>query len=254
MIFEHFQAISNYDLQEAPYVEDDGIEEWHCTPRAKSNHLPYIVTINRVDGPELSNIMVCTCDMPSNYLLPCSHVMAVNQHIFHQPVILAQVGDRWRRNWQPSSFRPRQEPAQFSEDDAKDAIIDGVAVEMEFAHPEDEVERNTVSWEMSCDEVLAHVDEALEHSRDRPAMMDICRAFAREMRDVLLKRLVGDYTRGGPLSRRVLGDIQQNDDSNADVSRLQNPQITSSNKRQRRFLSKGENVLGRSAAAGLLTQ
>jgi hypothetical protein len=71
--------------------------------------------------------------------------------------------------------------------------INEPAVHYKFVHPEDDVERQTVAWEMGCDDVLTHVDEALLLSRDRPAMMDICRAHARELRDTLRKRLVGDY-------------------------------------------------------------
>jgi hypothetical protein len=135
-------------------------------------HSVITVTINRLDSQERSNIMVCTCDMPSNYLLPCSHVMAVNQHVFHHPVIMAQVGDRWRRDWQPSSFQPRQQATQPSEPEDKNSM-DGEAQQIQFAHPEDEEEGKTIAWEMGCDDVMARVNEALQLSRDRPAMMDI---------------------------------------------------------------------------------
>jgi hypothetical protein len=98
---------------------------------------------------------------------------------------------------------------------------------------------------MGCDDVLALVDEALQLSRDRPAMMDICRAYARELRDTLRKRLVGDY--GGPGVGGADGD--QSDSSSTDIGRLKNPQLTLRlSKRQRRFESRGENVLGRSMA------
>jgi hypothetical protein len=90
VIYNHFQAICHYDLVPLE-AEDDGIEEWNCVDRDRPNQPPQTVTINRLESsdPRRSNIMVCTCDMPSNYMLPCAHVMAVNQHVFHEPVILA---------------------------------------------------------------------------------------------------------------------------------------------------------------------
>jgi hypothetical protein len=69
--------------------------------------------------------------------------MAVNQHVFQEPVILAQVGNRWQRDWQPSPFRPRQQATQSDEEEKESSSEP--AQEMEFVHPEDDVKRQTGS-------------------------------------------------------------------------------------------------------------
>jgi hypothetical protein len=230
---EHFQAISNYTLEEVDFTEDDGIEEWRCINRDHPTSV-HVVTINRVPDPDLSNIMVCTCELPSNYQLPCTHVMAVNQLVFQQPVIFAQVGQRWRRAWQPSSFQPRQQPMNFFSADSQ--VLDGVGAEEEFDQPEDETERKVVAWEMSRDEMYAAMDELMECSRDRPAIMDIIREFMRELKTTVNRRLIGDYSNSTALSRHVLGSGASGDTGD----RLRNPLPRDTSKRQKRYLGRSE--------------
>jgi hypothetical protein len=50
------------------------------------------------------DFMHCSCYWPTMYLLPCRHVIALNLHLFNQPFMSGQVGQRWLR-----SYRPRPE-------------------------------------------------------------------------------------------------------------------------------------------------
>jgi hypothetical protein len=232
---QHFQAISNFTLEPVDYTEDDGIEEWRCINRDHATEVE-VVTINRLESVEQSNIMVCTCELPSNFLLPCSHVMAVNQHVFHQPVIFAQVGERWRRDQQPATIQQLwldQMPSDVNNAD----VSDSVAKDVEFDLPEDEAERKNVAWEMGRDDMYAIMDELIQCSRDRPAVMDIIRGFMRELKAIVNRRLVGDYSNNTDLSRHVLGGGVHDDPE----ERLRNPFPRDSSKRQKRFLGRAEN-------------
>jgi hypothetical protein len=39
--------------------------------------------------------MECSCGMPTSYLLPCRHVLVVNNHVFNTQFRASQVGKRW---------------------------------------------------------------------------------------------------------------------------------------------------------------
>jgi hypothetical protein len=201
------------------------MEEWVCTTR--HGRETYTVSINRLDDDIQSSIMHCSCDMPDNFLLPCAHVMAVNQHVFHQPVNMAQLGDRWKRDWQPSTFtgptRPPLSSAAAESGGAAAAMVDVV-------NPEEEAERAAVAWEMSGDEVYAIVDELLEVARGRPALMDGILAGVQELRMTVQRRSIGEFSVAAGAD----------DAADAGLARLKNPQPRDSSKRQKRFRSRGE--------------
>lgn len=46
--------------------------------------------------------MECSCGMPKNYLLPCRHVLVVNNHIYNTQFRVSQVGRRWVRAYMPA--------------------------------------------------------------------------------------------------------------------------------------------------------
>jgi hypothetical protein len=235
--FDHYQAIPNYELREAEFVEDDGMDEWVCTARHSCGGT-YTVSINRLDDDSQSSVMHCSCDMPANFLLPCSHVMAVNQHVFHQPVIMAQLGNRWKRGWQPSTFTGPTRPPLSS----AAAATDGGAVIPDFVNPEEEAERAAVAWEMSGDEVYAIVDELLEVARGRPALMDSILVGVQELRVAVQHRSIGKFS----------AVAAADEAADAGLARLKNPQPRDSSKRQKRFRSRGEHY-GMSVA-GSFTQ
>lgn len=43
----------------------------------------------------------CQCGVPTNYLLPCVHVMTVNQFVSQQIIHPEQIGQRWLRSFMP---------------------------------------------------------------------------------------------------------------------------------------------------------
>lgn len=55
--------------------------------------------------------MQCTCGFPRSYLLPCRHVLVVNNHIYNMQFRVAQVGLRWLRAHMPAV---RLQPAPAS--------------------------------------------------------------------------------------------------------------------------------------------
>jgi hypothetical protein len=46
--------------------------------------------------------MQCTCGFPRAYLLPCRHVLVVNNHIYNTQFRVSQVGKRWLRAHMPA--------------------------------------------------------------------------------------------------------------------------------------------------------
>jgi hypothetical protein len=207
-----------------------------CLSRAPVVTAHIVASARRRGAAEQSNIMVCTCELPSNFLLPCAHVMAVNQHVFHQPVIFAQVGERWRRDQQPATIQQQWLDQMPQLSSVIDTDVSSVAEEWEFDLPEDEAERKNVAWEMGRDDMYAIMDELIQCSRERPAVMDIIRDFMRELKATVNRRLVGDYSNNTDLSRQVLGGGVHDDPED----RLRNPFPRDSSKRQKRFPGRAE--------------
>jgi len=56
-------------------------------------------TVRTVTITEAS--MHCTCGFPLAYLLPCRHVLVVNNHIYNTQFRVSQVGKRWLRAHMP---------------------------------------------------------------------------------------------------------------------------------------------------------
>lgn len=50
--------------------------------------------------------MHCTCGFPTAYLLPCRHVLVVNNHMYCTPFRVQQVGKRWLRAYMPAARHP----------------------------------------------------------------------------------------------------------------------------------------------------
>jgi len=52
-------------------------------------------------------VMKCSCCFPNTFLLPCRHVLYLNQVIFKEPFRSDQVGQRWLRSFMPpASYTP----------------------------------------------------------------------------------------------------------------------------------------------------
>ena len=45
--------------------------------------------------------MECSCCFPITYLLPCRHVMCLNNHLMGTPFVVGQVDKRWLRQYKP---------------------------------------------------------------------------------------------------------------------------------------------------------
>jgi MULE transposase domain len=246
LINEHFQAVGNFGLEQKPLDAPDSpdVQVWCCTNTRPNSISKYTVTITvlSTSGSCSSNYMHCTCAMPTNYQLPCTHVMAVNLRVFSQPVMYHQIGDRWRRDWHPSTSVPRHPPTNYYT--SVDTLIESKELDIEFSHPEDESERQLVSYEMMSEEVYTVVDSIIDSVRNRPALLDIIRTRVFTMKEEVDQRLIGNY-------RHPTGQVidSSSDDSDDVVNRLRNPTSTHRSKRQKRFLSSNEKSRSRGASS-----
>ena len=117
-------------------------------------------------------------------------------------------------------------------------------MEIEFIHPEDESERQLVTYEMMSEEVYTVVDSIIDSVRNRPALLDIIRTRVFTMKEEVDQRLIGNY-------RHPAGQVldSSSDDSDDVVNRLRNPTSTHRSKRQKRFLSNSERSRSRGASS-----
>jgi hypothetical protein len=61
-----------------------------------------------------ADTMECSCFFPTTYLLPCRHVLCLNQQLMMHPFSVGQVGQRWLRSFMPpSKYQPFISPTSY---------------------------------------------------------------------------------------------------------------------------------------------
>jgi hypothetical protein len=235
IINSHFQAISNWTLSQQVLAEEDAltVQQWQCAGKRGTER--FIVTVSTPLQGE-SNYMSCTCGMPANMLLPCSHVMVLNLRLFGQAVVLDQVGRRWDRDWRPSPIVPQTQPMQYFSE-SNDSSAHPV-----FDLPEDEVERQAVTHDMITDDVYAILDGLLASTQQKPRIAETMRAMILAVKEEIARRLIGDFSHSS-VWKKVCDSVTENADSGSsdedELLRLRNPVALHCSKRQKRYEKRG---------------
>jgi len=244
MITEHYQAVPNYVVDSVSAVHVDSaaftglVQLWRCRRHgAAQSDVGRAVQIGLTGGVgDAPGYMRCDCAMPANYLLPCAHVMAVNQQVFQTPLVFGQIGRRWFRAHQRIA-EPVVPVQEFYAAEGEEKLYD----EDDMEYREDTAEREAVAYEMGCEDVHNMMDAMLDSVQNRPGVLDLIRDVIAALKVVVNQRIIGQYQHTGLLAGLSVGADGAGDED-ALLERLQDPLPTHRSKRRKRIPSRGERV------------
>jgi hypothetical protein len=103
--------LSRYAQEKVKEQQDLAFNYRHSQGLVASASVFYIQRTTRVGLKRTVKVtatsMQCSCFFPSIHLLPCRHVLVLNQHLMGTPFVPGQVGKRWLRSYMPpAAYKP----------------------------------------------------------------------------------------------------------------------------------------------------